>query len=325
MATPAENFDARVVSDVDDAQWQDLLAADPRARVFQEPWVVRAFARTLPRSQARWLELRSAGGDLLAGLPFVERRRGPLRAWISLPCGAYGGPVLRAAHPQSTEHELALLAAFLEGKQPGVLLREIVFGHREPAMARGMSCVDSALLELEGGYESFLRERFPKNRRNECNRSERRGMRIRRERDPELLRAFYPVYAERGRAWETEVLPFELMQTLLDGSEKFQFFAAELDGEIVGGHLCAAAADELFAWVGTTKRLDATFASSLLIREEARFAAESGCARLNLGSSLGISGVSNYKRLLGAQSRPLWIGRREARAIRVLRRLRGGR
>jgi CelD/BcsL family acetyltransferase involved in cellulose biosynthesis len=325
MSNTIESMQFSIVSEVDDEEWRKLIGNDPRARLFHEPWVLRAFARHLRDVSALWMELRSSDGRLCAGLPIAQRRRGYFCAWSSGPGGTYGGPVIDTIElgESADAVRLRLLHEYSRLFRFRVVRRELVFGHEEAPAGSGLRCIDSALLRTDTDFEDFLRQRFPKNRRNECTRSERRGMRVRQTREHQELAAFHVIYAERSQEWGAELLPLALMWELLRTSPSVLCFVAEQDGAVVGGHICVRGRDELFAWVGTTRRMAETFPSSLLVREEARYACAEGLSRLNLGSSLGISGVQNYKRLMGAESRPLWVLRREAGPARLLRRGRG--
>jgi CelD/BcsL family acetyltransferase involved in cellulose biosynthesis len=311
-------------STIDRLEWEALLAADPRATLFQHPsWNLR-YTRHHPRTQARWLEARDGGAMLHGGLPYVRAHRLGLGALVSGVGGTYAGPVAREPGGAA---ERALLRFFLQWGGPRVVRRELVWGRPEPPAGdlAALREIETAVFEARGGFESFWRGTFPKNRRNECNRSERRGLHVRASRDEDDLRRFLPIYQDQARRWGIQAEPAEYLLEILREEAATLFFAAVLDGDVVGGHLCFHLADELLAWTGTTRRIEGVFPSSLLIKEEMRYTCDQGLGSLNLGSSLGLSGVASYKRLLGATSSRRWLLFREAWPARLARRLRRAR
>jgi CelD/BcsL family acetyltransferase involved in cellulose biosynthesis len=330
MPLPPEGHEAenglRVAdrSEIDPEEWEDLLAADPRSTLFQHPrWNLR-YARHHPRARARWLEARDGAGELVAGLPYVRTQRFGLRAVVSGAGGTYAGPVAR--HPTGRA-EAELIARFLERGGPRVVRRELVWGQAEPPVPASpwLRSIEAAVFEVPEDFEAFWRGTFPKNRRNECNRSERRGLRVELTRDEAALRRFLPIYEGQAKEWGIEAEPGEYLVEVLREEPRALFFVARFEQEVIGGHVCFQLEDQLFAWTGTTQRREGLFPSSLLIKEEARYVCEHGLGLLNLGSSLGLSGVASYKRLLGASSARRWLLFREARPLGWVRSLRRGR
>ncbi len=319
QATLAQALQLRQLDAVDLGEWDELLAGDPRSHLFQRPhWTLR-YARHHARCSAHWLEARDARGRLCGGLPLVRVRRLWLCALASGIGGTYGGPVVRADVPQA---EALLLAAFLRAGGARVLRRELVWRSSEPPRggAGRLAAIESGCLDLVDGFERFWSDVFPKNRRNECNRSERRGLRVEASRDPDLLVRFAPLYRAMARRWGVAAEPLPFLAAVLAEEQDAVLFAARRGDELLGAHLCLRMGDELFAWIGTTARADDVFPSALLIKEEARWAAARGLRRINLGSSLGLSGVAEYKRLLGARPVVRWLLVDEPAPLRLLRR-----
>jgi CelD/BcsL family acetyltransferase involved in cellulose biosynthesis len=181
-------------------------------------------------------------------------------------------------------------------------------GAAQPAGAEELSQpIDVGVLPTTLPFEEFLYTHFSKNRRNECSRSERRGMTVARSDDGEQLAAFYAIYAERCRMWGKPASSLAFFDALLRELDPFEFYVALFEGEVIGGHICVRQRDEYFLWLGTTKRVPKLFPATMLIREEVRRACELGAATLNLGSSTGLSGVANFKKLLGAESERRWV------------------
>lgn len=306
--------------DVDDAEWERLCASDPRATLFHTSRLHRDAGRTHDGWQSRWLEARRVD-RLVAGLPVLCRRHLGFEDWVSGIGGSYGGPV---AEPDAADAEARLGRAFrdLGGWRRRRL--ELVWAGREPPRGvwEGLRPLSTAVLDVDPtlDFERLLLQQLPKNRRNECRRSDRRGLRAEIDERGEHLSRFYSLYRERCEEWGSPPVPQDFLRSVLDAGDAAHLFVARTeDGRVVGGHLTVELPGELFAWVGTTERIAGVFPSSLLIREELRWCHRRKITRLNLGSSLGIEGVRNYKRLLGAREDRRWILRREPRWSRWLK------
>ena len=99
-----------LASPPDPERWDALVARAPGASVFH----TSAWARlwTEEWGGARWEALVVEGADGYdAGLGAIVRSRGPLRTVDAMPFATYGGPLVRADHPDPN----GLAAALLEG------------------------------------------------------------------------------------------------------------------------------------------------------------------------------------------------------------------
>lgn len=307
--------------EADDAEWDDLLASDPRATAFHSSPMHRAAARHTPGWSARWLEARR-DARLVAGLPLMLRRRWGLEDWVSGMGGGYGGPV---ALPDAEEAEAALGRAFvrLGGWRRRHL--ELVWAGRRPPRGtwKGIGELSTAVLDVDADrdFDQLLLDRLPMNRRNECNRSDRRGLRVEVDESGQWLSDFHRIYRARCEQWKSPAVAEGYLREMLEQRPEARLFAVLTDEDrLVGAHLCVHLPGQLFAWVGTTERMKGVFPSSLVVREELRWCHRQRVEQLNLGSSLGIEGVRNFKRLVGARDDPRWILREQARWTRWLRR-----
>ena len=296
-----------VVDAVDDAEWDELVRRDPRAHTLQRPIALRCVAAAGWRP--RWFEVRDGAGVLRAGLGCAVRTRVGLSTVIAGLGGLYGGPV---AGPDDAEAEAIMAEGFARRGRLRVVHRELVWGRQDPPRGdwKGLRALDAAVLDVDptAPFDRFLKGIFPRNRRNEGNRSDRRGLRIEIHTASDVLAEFHPLYVERCREWGTPPLPLEFMAALVDTvDEALVFVTRDADERVAGAHVCVDLGDELFAWVGTTERRKDVFPSTVLVREEARWCHEHGRTRLNLGSSIGRAGIEGYKKLLGARWDRRWI------------------
>ncbi len=303
---------------VDSAEWDELLASDDHSMLFHRPaWLTR-FARHYQRKQARWLELRGPDGQLLAGIPFVVTRRLGLRAIASGVAGTYGGPVCREG---ALEAGRQILRHYLRVGGKRCILREMMWGLETPPLGAEDEFVpiETAILDLSEGAEGFWSKSLTHNRRNECNRSAKRGLVIRETRDIEVMRAFYPLYEQRCREWGRAPHPLNFLTEVLEEEESSLLIAGEYEGRVVGLHICFVLGTEFFAWLGTSERLREVFPATMMVKAGVEAAVARGCKRVNLGSSLGLRGVSDFKKLVGAESSRRWLLHQEAGWLRRLR------
>jgi CelD/BcsL family acetyltransferase involved in cellulose biosynthesis len=294
--------------EVDDSEWQVLIEQTPGATVFHHPRFARSIVSHARRWRAQWMEVR-ANESLIGGLPILVHSQWGIEDWVSGWGGSYGGPLMLPGW-ESAGDELA--RGFHETRRSRRRRSEIVWAHEELPCGswEGWRELRTSILDL-GGFEEFdefLMESFPKNRRNECSRSAKRGLRVECDSHGAHLSELWSIYRDQCLRWASEPVPQEVLRELLEECEEAQLFVALSDEEgVVGGHVCVQLGCELFAWLGTTRRMDKVYPSSLLIREEARWVHERGLSRLNLGSSMGIGGVQHYKELLGARETSRWI------------------
>lgn len=304
-----DGFRLEVRGAVDDAEWEALIGRDPRAHVLHHPDVLRIVAREDPAWVPRWFEVRDADGTLRAGMGTVERSRAGWKLRVTGAHGLYGGPV---AAPEDEAAEARLARAFGRRERWRTLHRELVWHGAAPPRGPwgGLQALDAATLDTAGppDFEAWLREVFPMNRRNESNRSVRRGLTMEIDAQGTSLEAFHPLYAARSEGWGVPPIPCGVMQALVARFEEiFVVVARDADGALVGAHVCVDMGDELFAWVGTTERRKDVFPATMIVREEVRWCYAHGRARVNLGSSIGREGIRGYKKLMGADADRRWI------------------
>jgi len=320
---PESGRTAEVVPEVDLSEWEELLASDPRALPFQHPRFLQRYLRHVPVRRGHWIQVRDGAGGLRAGMGFIESPRWGLLALAGGIDGTYGGPLSRDGRDPRAEE--AVLEAFVRWGGRRVVRRELMWGHPEPPAAGGgrLEPVETAILDVRDGFDVFWRKTFSNNRRSECNRNEKRGLTAFESRDPAILESFHPLYRRKCREWGMPPLPLDLLQEILVEEERALLTVARFEGRVVGLHFCFLLPGELFAWLGTSERLRRVFPSTALMRANAEAALRRGLPQVNLGSSLGLHGVSQFKKLLGATAQTRWRLLQEARWLTTLRRVRG--
>ena len=81
-------------TDAPPPEWEELVRADDKATFFHTSDWIGLLAGRSPRRRGLYV-CAFDGNDLIAGLPAVVERRGPVSVVSSMPHGTYGGIVLR--------------------------------------------------------------------------------------------------------------------------------------------------------------------------------------------------------------------------------------
>jgi len=299
-------------SDTPPAGWDEMIAGAAGATFFHTSLWHGSVSRRIPGAESVWISAER-GGCPIGGLPALMTRRGPLRIFSSCHVGTNGGPVVNASLPPD---ERRLVASGL--------LAELERLARGPAAAIGISLaagseheyadifgpgwkrtpVPVAVIPLAGGLEKIDSDILKMNRRNERNRSLRRGCTVDASVAQADLEAFWPIYVEAAARWGVEPTPRELMSELLEVGEGRVFLTCvRLDGEMLGAHFNMHFGDRVTAWIGATSRnRKDIFPGTMVVWGDLQESCARGASCLDLGGSGGQQGVANFKRLLGAET-----------------------
>ncbi len=295
--------------------WTHLMAAAGEVRFVHEPFWTRAVCDHLDDHDGRWL-LVEQGGRPVAGIPLVVSRKGPLNLWEGHHQGVPTAPLLAEDLPPERRH--AVLATLLDGcRQLALGSRVLAFSlYLDPlwdgslgADLHGLgfrrSAVSTAGLPLIGGIDQVERTVLKKNRRNERNRALKMGCKAEISTAPEDLDAFQAIHAEAARRWGVPTVPAAMIRQLVsEGAGKVFLSLVRFEDRLIGGHFCWHDGDEIFAWLGATlPQHNDKFPATLLIWNDLEEACRRGASWLDLGGSGGLEGVSNFKKLLGAEER----------------------
>lgn len=297
---------------VDPSEWEDLLRRDPMATVLHRPDVNRRIAAGLVGAHPRWLEVRDPEGGLRGGLALVERRRFGLARIVSGAAGLYGGPVVDPDCAEVAGDALARAFAEVGGRR--TVARELVWGGRTPPAGKweGLRPLPTAALRVEptSDFDAWYTSSLRTSRRKERKRLLRQGLRAELAEDARFLDEFHPLYARRCAKWGTRPLGLDLLAGLLESDERWRAFVVrDADDGLVGAHLCVDLGTELFAWLGTARRVEGGAAATMLIEAELRWCHAHARQGLNLGTSADLAGVSEFKRGVSAIDDARWIVR----------------
>ncbi len=302
-----------------DPDWRRLHALCGGGFAGAGVWTA-ALCAHMPRRTGVWATV-AAAGETIGGLAWIETARGPFRTLeahhAGLPCDLLVRPDLDPVRRRGT---LAiLLDAWIAAARAPLTLAATL--HAEgpaaddvaaPLAGAGFrrTAVPVAYFPLAQGLDHVEAHLLKKNRRNERNRSLRRGCTTEVTSDPAVIDEFLPIYAAAIRRWGSRPIPGGLLRGLLaDGGGQAYCTTVRRDGALLGAHLCLQAGGTVTAWVGATvDGLDDVFPATLLVWADLEEACRRGAARLDLGGHGGQQGVAQFKELLGALTleRAMW-------------------
>jgi len=316
--------------------WERLHAACGGGVAGVGAWTA-ALCAHLPRRAGVWATV-AEGGEAVGGLGWLESARGPFRTLeahhAGVPCDLLLHPGL---DPVRRREVLAILlgAWTAAARAPRTLAATL---HAEgpvaddvaaPLAAAGFrrTVVPVAYFPLTQGLAHVEAHLLKKNRRNERNRSLRRGCATAVTSDPAIVDEFLPIYHAASRRWGASPLPSALLSGLLaGGGGRVYCTTVRREGVLLGAHLCLEAGGTVTAWVGSTVE-DAhdVFPATLLVWADLEEACRRGAQRLDLGGHGGQQGVAQFKELLGALTLERAMWRRTTRLAAAARSLGRGR
>lgn len=313
--------------------WADFIAACPDSHFFATPLWTRAICRYWSGTTPIWLTARR-DRQLVAGMVALHLRRGPFGRLVSHFEGTQGGPLVAAdlLSPQQDSLFQDLVQAYAALRRGATLEatltlgagREARFGALLPQKAWQRREVPTAVMPLAGGLKHVEMHVLKKNRRNERNRSLKRGCRYEVTADPEKLAAYYPIYRAAAQRWQITPVPQSLLhQLLVEGEGRVFLTLVSLQEQVIGGHLNVHWGDRVTAWNGATlPEHDDNFPATLLIWADLEEACRRGARWLDLGGSGRRRKLADFKRLLGAKVEVSAHYQLETDLVRIWRRSR---
>jgi hypothetical protein len=289
--------------------WAALLESDPNATAAHRPGLVASLAAVLPGHEPAFVAVER-DGELLGGGPVVVTRVAGFRWLYLLPFSLPGAPLARAGEHAGVDPafadalagraaELGVVGGAWSCYRPAGPPADLDVLARVPGETRW---IETALLDLSGGFDPALRA-MDKKTRNELRRAHER---LSFDDDPGAVDEAYALHQAQGRQWPGHrPLPLALARRLLEERDGRREPIARLfvvrDGRgLLSAGLVLDHASECFVWwTGSHPDARRSHAVTRLFGGVAEWAAERGRARFNLGASVGMEGVAAFKRSLG--------------------------
>jgi CelD/BcsL family acetyltransferase involved in cellulose biosynthesis len=296
---------------VDDAAWNNLVAADPDSSFFHDPVWIQSLARVYPSFRPLYFLARDDAGRLLGGLPAVRSVRAGLSQLLSLPFGSYGTPLVAPGSAASRpEVDAALVDRwYSEARRPGVVRAHLTPFHLEvpnpaslrfpPAWRRNER---THLIPLREGFEAIWFRRYDKENRTASRKAVKLGVVVGREPGETGARILEDLYRRQHREW-TGHIPYRygLFRSLVETcGERVEVWVARLAERPVFAVMAFYHRDTVTPWLsGNTTDARTLCAGNLIHKVMIEDAASRGFATYNFGGSGGVPGIEAFKVAFG--------------------------
>ena len=325
-------------AEVDEAIWARLVEADPAATPFHTVEWLRAWSRAFPALRPGRLLARDGAGTVLGGLPVFRSARAGLTQLLSLPYGAYGGPVAGASEePDRAPVRDALIRTWIaEARRPGMVRAHLALfgwapteaseGYAPPAEvpAAWLHTGRTRILDLTPGFERLWTDVFRGRVRTAWRRAEKLGVTVAREDGEAAAREAERLYRPQARVWSryTPFPPSLFLQLAEAGPERVGFWIARHEGRAISIQIVVEHRLHAVSWlVVNAPEARALSAGVPVTGVPIEAACRRGRRTFNFGSSRGMPSLDLYKASFGGSERVYPSLDHEARWFRPLRRL----
>jgi len=287
-----------VASSVDPTAWDELVAATPSSSFFQTRLWSDVLTETLDDHEP--VRAIATDGDvLLAAIPAIRRRRGPLSVVESMPFGTYGALLRRPDAPSDVADGLVTALCDAVAGPTLAQIRLVDFGgdlHGACTDFEQHAC-DAQVVPLDRPYDEIW-SAFKPSARNKVRKAERAGVTVREASGTEDFLRYHAMLEECSKRWGS-VNPFgrAFFERLANGTDEgVQMLLAEHDGVVIAGDLNLIGGRCVFNWGNVSHRDAVRLAPNSLLHARGM---EEGCRRglltYNLGGSAGIEAVAKFK------------------------------
>jgi lipid II:glycine glycyltransferase (peptidoglycan interpeptide bridge formation enzyme) len=286
-----------------------MLTLRPAVReptLFCQERFIEAVVRAEDKKYTRSLRIQSSqSAAYITGLEYV-RKFNTRSVWLA-PFGLYAYPI----HGDRSLDCVSSLVAQLKTFRTRNFQWNVRFDHQELAKELtdcGLDCVETTthVLYLDHCYDELFR-RFTASTRNQIRAAERKGVVVNRATNEIDVKKYWEISkkidAERGRTGHTKALFDELLKL----TENVIFLTATVDHEMIGGGWFFRDGNSLMYWNSAINYQYKTYYPVYAIVGSAiRTACEEAMASFNMGGSLGVSSLEQFKSFWGARKVPCW-------------------
>lgn len=305
-------------------RWDQLLTCSPQRTIFHTPEWISIWELVYPHARS-WVILAWSGGEIRAGLPVVQFRRGPFSNFYSLPYGTYGGPVYPRGDAEPVK---GLLETFASLKGFGERVITDFYGECAPLTRLGfrVDTLTTQILNLSEGLKEVWQGLSPAKRRL-VRQAERFGVEVVPV-SPEEIEVCYRMdedTAHRHRCRpKFHPIIYHHLYNQLNPAGMLYWVMARRRGKPLAHIINLCYEKELFYWQG------GSFSSGLryrpndcLIWHTIRWGCEHGFQYYNLGAS-PTPGLAKFKEGWGAKPMSYPVYHRDFIPFTLLKRLRRG-
>jgi CelD/BcsL family acetyltransferase involved in cellulose biosynthesis len=326
MSARASVVEPRVIRDPDPAAWDDLVSAAPDASVFHTSAWAKVWAGEWRGSRWEGLVIED-GSRYVAAIGAIVRRRGLATTVDAMPYATYGGPIVRADHPDSGASRRALLEAFAERASKRLVARAQVTwydGDRD-AIPSALEVTEgfTHVLPLGADYEQVA-DGFAPSTRRLVRQADESGLTVKAADSIEDVEKFYAIAVETVRRRGGTPKPLSLYRRIFEqmvpaGLARYHLVLH--DGAAVAGSLHLFHQGVAMNWLPVS--LESAWhlrPNNYLIASVLETLCAAGYLEYNFGASPpDAAGLIRFKEGWGARPRPVVTASRRSGWFQRLR------
>jgi len=311
---------------VDPSAWDALVAGAREATVFHTSAWARVWEAEWP--DARWEALTLEDGDgYVAAIGAIVRRRGPVRVAYSMPYATYGGPVVRAGHPDPGAARRELLDAWARETRRALTLRSELAWYQgdRGAFPASLEPVETFTHVLSLGADlDALWQGFSPSTRRLVRQADESGLTMHAIEAEEELRAFHEIAVETVRRRGGRPKPYSLFARIwrtMAPAGLARVHLVQHAGETIAGSLHFFHEGVATSWLPVSRQERWHLRpNNFLTAHILETLASAGYLEYNFGASPeDAAGLIRFKEGWGARRRPVLLAGTRAALHRRLR------
>ena len=322
----ASVLEPRVIRDPNTAAWDDLVSAASGASVFHTSSWAKIWTGEWPGS--RWEAIAIEDGSrYAAAIGVIARRRGLVTTIDAMPYATYGGPIVRADHPDPGAACRALVEAFAQrASKPLVARAQLTWyeGDRD-AIPSSLEAAEgfTHVIPLGPDYERVA-EGFASTTRRLVRQADESGLTVRAAETIEDVERWHAMAVETVRRRGGTPKPLSIYRRIFEEMAPAGLARYHLvlhDGAPVAGSIHLFHQGVATNWLSVSHEAAWPLRpNNFLIASLLETLCAAGYLEYNFGASPpDAAGLIRYKENWGARRRPVWIASRRRGWLQRLR------
>ncbi|MDD5674754.1 MAG: GNAT family N-acetyltransferase [Chitinivibrionales bacterium] len=289
-----------------DPLWRTLYEESPHAHFFQSPDWSRILTTHFGRFVPKHLLFGNNGNPYILPLIEIHHCKGLLKSFCSLPLGSVGGALTRDG--RTTPDYAALFKSLRKNNVlKCALVSDAVAGNAD-LQGGIITVLDKAVMPLDMPYATMEAKRFSANKRKLVHRGRNRGVIVSAEKFPGICEEYCALQqrVQKEKNWKT-AFSSDCMRDILALAEA-RLFTARHQDKLACGVLCFEHNQRATAWQAVLDRSNSEAlhaqAMNFLYASIFKYYCEREYTEVDLGASLGIESLEQFKNGFGLAIRP---------------------
>ncbi|WP_337286856.1 GNAT family N-acetyltransferase [Candidatus Methylomirabilis sp.] len=292
--------------------YASLLEGCPGATPFHSLEWMRIY-ELFSRKACQFLVCAQEGNRLLAAMPVTVFQQFGIQAVFSSGFGGHGGPIARpGCDTQVLAELLKKFATHFRG--PRIVLSSVqdFLGFGAPLQDWGFKAtrISTHVMPLPNSYEE-LEKRAKSTVRWHVHRAAKAGICVSESRDTDDFERWAHLCSANYIAHGRRPYPAALYPAVAERireTDTFRFYAAKLDGRVVGGSVLVCALGQVYSWMtATDPEFRAYSVNDAVLQTIFQDVIEEGLTGFDFGlSPTGAKGLTSFKEKWGGVQKDYW-------------------